>query len=76
MLKEPDSALVDRIASIKPGKRQYCSCPCLRFKEEFTNEEAQSKLIDEGITKEDLATRITDYLAKLATKHKKNPSLF
>ena len=30
VLKEPDSALVDRIVA-NLGKRQYCSCPCLRF---------------------------------------------
>ena len=40
------------------------------IQKELSKENAAGKLIDEGISKEELATRITDYLAKLAQKIK------
>jgi uncharacterized protein YgbK (DUF1537 family) len=69
VLKEPDSALVDRIVA-NLVKDNIVAVHVCDLTEELSNEEAQSKLIDEGITKEDLATRITDYLAKLASSIK------
>lgn len=69
VLKEPDSALVDRIVA-NLVKDNIVAVHVCDLTEELSNEEAQSKLIDEGITKEDLATRITDYLAKLASNIK------
>ncbi len=69
VLKEPDGALVDRIVA-NLVKDNIVAVHVCDLTEELSNEEAQSKLIDEGITKEDLATRITDYLAKLASSIK------
>lgn len=69
VLKEPDSILIDRIAS-NLVKDNIVAVHVCDLEEELTNEEAKSRLIDEGITKEDLATRITDYLAKLANNVK------
>lgn len=69
VLKDPDSTLIDRIVA-NLVKDNIVAVHVSDLEEELTNEEAKSRLIDEGITKEDLATRITDYLAKLANSVK------
>lgn len=65
VLKTPDEALVERIVS-NLVKDNIVAVHVCDLKEELSNESEKNRLIDEGITKEDLATRITDYLAKLA----------
>jgi len=65
ILKEPDSALVDRI-SANLIKDNIVAVHVCDLEEELSSEETKSRLIDEGITKEGLAARITDYIAKLA----------
>ncbi len=65
VLKNPESALVDRIVS-NLVKNNIVSVHVCDLTEELSNDTEKNRLIDEGITKEDLATRITDYLAKLA----------
>jgi len=65
VLNDPDGALVERIAS-NLVKDNIVAVHVSDLDEEISNEEAHSRLIDEGVTKEILAAKITDYLAKLA----------
>ncbi len=65
VLKAPDESLIERIVS-NLVKDNIVAVHVCDLKEELSNESEKNRLIDEGITKEDLATRITDYLAKLA----------
>ena len=64
-----DDNLVDRIVT-NLVKDYIVAVHVSDLGEELTEENISGKLIDEGITKEELATRITDYLAKLAYKIK------
>lgn len=65
VLKAPDEALIERIVS-NLVKDNIVAVHVCNLEEELSNESEKNRLIDEGITKEDLATRLTDYLAKLA----------
>ena len=69
VLEDPDDAMADRIAS-NLTKENIVAVHVSALEEELEQEEAKNKLIDNGITKEDLATKITDFLAKLAYKVK------
>ena len=69
ILKEPDEALIERIAS-NLVKENIVAVHVCDLKEELTEEYAKNRLIDEGITKEELATKIIDFLAKLACRVK------
>ncbi len=65
VLKAPDEALIERVVS-NLVKDNIVAVHVCNLEEELSNESEKNRLIDEGITKEDLATRITDYLAQLA----------
>ncbi len=65
ILKGPDETLIERIVS-NLVKDNIVAVHVCNLEEELSNDAEKNKLIDEGITKEDLAERITDYLAKLA----------
>lgn len=65
VLKDPDDAIVERIVS-NLEKDNIVAVHVSEFEEELSNDDAKSRLIDEGITKEELATKITDFLSKLA----------
>lgn len=69
ILGEVDDAFADRIAS-NLVKDYVVVVHVSDLRDELETEEAKNRLIDEGITKEELATRITNYLAKLANKVK------
>lgn len=69
VLKAPDDVLIERIVSNLVRDNIVAVHVC-DLEEELSNECEKNRLIDEGITKEDLATRITDYLAKLANSVK------
>lgn len=48
------------------GKNNVVVVHVSKLDEELQTDEAKEKLIDEGITKDDLANKITDYLAEIA----------
>lgn len=70
ILKDPDETMVERIAS-NLAKENIVAVHVSELEDELTEDSAASRLIDEGITKEGLATKITDFLAKLAYEIKK-----
>ncbi len=70
VLKDPDETMIERIAS-NLTKENIVAVHVSELEEELTKDDAKNRLIDDGITKEGLATKITDFLAKLAYEVKK-----
>ncbi len=69
--------MVDRIVAANLVKDNIVAVHVCDLTEELLKmKKPKSKLIDEGITKEDLATRITDYLAKACKSSIKQKSQF
>ncbi len=69
VLGEPNEEMTERIVS-NLTKENIVAVHVSSLEEELEQEEAKNRLIDNGITKEDLAAKITDFLAKLAYKIK------
>ena len=70
VLKDPDETTIERIVS-NLTKENIVTVHVSELEEELVQDEAKNRLIDEGISKEELATKITDFLAKLAYEVKK-----
>lgn len=70
VLKDPDETTIERIVS-NLTKENIVTVHVSELEEELVQDEAKNRLIDEGISKEKLATKITDFLAKLAYEVKK-----
>lgn len=70
ILSNDSDAMADRIVH-NFGKDNIVIAHVSKIQDETQEEKGKEKLIDEGITKEMLASMITDYLANIAQKVKK-----
>lgn len=65
VLNEPDENIIERIVS-NLGKDNIVVVHVSELDNELSDEGAKNRLIDEGITKDELATKITNFLSRLA----------